>query len=158
MTKRQNFNVTPEQEAEIVWLQTALDAPTAKDTILRAIKVVSVLAKEARAGKRLCLQSSNGDIAQLVIPEFESTTSGDWMFLVSRPHAWRRQLYIKGRKVLASTVWGDMIVNDQTLAETAADWDLPLEAVHEVIRYCEANRDLLAMEAQEELNVMALAN
>ncbi|WP_199249571.1 hypothetical protein [[Phormidium] sp. ETS-05] len=32
-----------------------------------------------------------------------------WQYLVERPHPWRRQLYIKGRKLLASTVWQDTI-------------------------------------------------
>jgi hypothetical protein len=33
-----------------------------------------------------------------------------WQFLVARPHPWRKQLAIKGRKLLAGTLWRDMIV------------------------------------------------
>jgi len=35
--------------------------------------------------------------------------------------------------------------------EQAADnWDLPLAAIQEVLLYCEANQDLLRLEAEEE--------
>lgn len=39
----------------------------------------------------------------------------DWQYLVTRPHPWRRQLYIKGRKLLASTVWQDMMAKELAL-------------------------------------------
>lgn|GEM_PF-2702843 len=35
-TKRQNFNITPKQEMELAPLRETLDAPSAKDAILRA--------------------------------------------------------------------------------------------------------------------------
>lgn len=73
-----------------------------------------------------------------------------WQYLVERPHPWRRQLYIKGRKLLASTVWRDMIANDMSPEEAADNWDLPLEAIHEAIRYCESHQELLKQEAEEE--------
>ena len=43
-----------------------------------------------------------------------------------------------------------MQVNHMTPEEAAENWDLPIEAIHEIIRYCQANRELLAMEADEE--------
>ncbi len=36
-TKRQNFNITPEQEAKLNWLRDAIGAPNTKETILRSI-------------------------------------------------------------------------------------------------------------------------
>ncbi len=41
-------------------------------------------------------------------------------------------------------------VNEMTIEEAADNWDLPLTAIHEVINYCEANRELLKQEAQEK--------
>jgi uncharacterized protein (DUF433 family) len=73
-----------------------------------------------------------------------------WQFLVSRPHPWRQQLSIKGRKLFASTLWQDMISNGMSPEQAAENWDLPLAAVHEAIQYCKTNRDLLRMEAEEE--------
>ncbi len=74
----------------------------------------------------------------------------DWQYLVARPHPWRRQLYIKGRKLLASTVRQDMIANEMSPEQAAENWELPLTAIYEVIRYCESHRELLKLEADEE--------
>ena len=74
----------------------------------------------------------------------------DWQYLVIRPHPWRRQLYIKGRKLLASTIWQDMMVNEMTPEQAAENWDLPLPTIYEVIRYCQSHRELLKLEADEE--------
>ena len=78
------------------------------------------------------------------------TTKTQWQYLEQRPDSWRKQLYLVGRKLTAFTVWSDMIVNGDTLEETAENWDLPLLAVKEAIEYCEANQELLKQEAEEE--------
>ena len=80
----------------------------------------------------------------------DSPPSENWQFLVSRPHPWRRQLYIKGRKLLAFTLWQDMITNQMTLQQAADNWDLPLAAIQEAIQYCKTHQDLLRLEAEEE--------
>ncbi|MEQ9368031.1 MAG: hypothetical protein RIG63_03225 [Coleofasciculus chthonoplastes F3-SA18-01] len=80
----------------------------------------------------------------------DSNLQENWYYLVARPHPWRRQLYIKGRKLLASTVWQDKIANEMTPEQAAENWDLPLAAIYEVIHYCESNRDLIKLEADEE--------
>ena len=76
--------------------------------------------------------------------------SDHWEYLVTRPHAWRKQLYLKGRKLLAFTVWNDMIVNELSPEQAADNWDLPLTAMIEVMRYCETHQELLKLEASEE--------
>jgi predicted anti-sigma-YlaC factor YlaD len=73
-----------------------------------------------------------------------------WQFLESRPHPWRRQLYLKGRRLLASSVWSGMIANQLTLEQAIDNWDLPLAAIGEAIQYCETHRDLLEHEAEAE--------
>lgn len=73
-----------------------------------------------------------------------------WQYLVERPHPWRRQLYIKGRKLPASTVWQDTLANQMSPEEAADNWNLPLAAIHEVFQYCETHQELLKMEAEEE--------
>jgi hypothetical protein len=45
-------------------------------------------------------------------------------------------------------------VNHMTVQETSEDWDLPIEAVGEIIRYCEQSRALLEMEALEEKHIL----
>jgi len=149
-TKRQNFNITLEQEAEIAQLRQMLDAPTTKDAILRAVRVLATLAREAQQGRRIYLGQAEGMLTELLIPELVPVQANPWQYLVARPHPWRRQLHVKGRRLKAFDVWMDMQTNAQTPDEAAANWDLPLEAIQEIVRYCESQRDLLAMEADEE--------
>ena len=78
-------------------------------------------------------------------PEIEN-----WQYLVSRPHAWRKQLYIKGRKLLASTIWRDMTANQMSPEQAAENWDLPLSAIYEAIDYCQKYQEILKLEADEE--------
>ncbi len=149
-TKRQNFNITAEQEAELAWLREALAAPTTKDAILRAVRVLAVLAREAQQGRSLYVGTPDGQLTQLLLPELAPVQAAEWNYLVARPHPWRRQLYVKGRRLRAFDVWVDMQTNQRTAQEVAADWDLPLEAIHEIQRYCQSHQDLLALEAAEE--------
>ena len=156
--KRQNFNTTPEQDAELLRLRVVLDAPSVKDAVLRAARVVTLLAQEANGGRALYLKGADGEMTRLLIPELQSPASDRWTYLVARPHAWRRQLHVKGRKLLASTVWADMRANDMTLEEAADNWNLPLEAVSEITRYCGDHSALLRMEAEEEHKRVWAAN
>lgn len=73
-----------------------------------------------------------------------------WQYLESRPHPWRKQLYIKGRRQKAFTVWMDMLVNELTAEEVAESKELPIAAVIEAIEYCESHQELLEHEADEE--------
>jgi uncharacterized protein (DUF433 family) len=52
---------------------------------------------------------------------------------------------VKGRRLLASTVWQDMLVNELKSEEAAKNFDLSSSAIHEIIRYCEANKDLIKL-------------
>lgn len=149
-TKRQNFNVTPEQEADLARLREELDAPSVKDAILRAARIVEAIARQTRRGGALYIHDASGQTHRLIIPELEAVTETAWQFLTARPHPWRRQLWIKGRKLPAAVVWTDWRVNGGTLEEIADNWDLPLKAVEESIRYGETHQDLLRMEAEEE--------
>ncbi|MGG6239958.1 hypothetical protein ACQ4N7_15135 [Nodosilinea sp. AN01ver1] len=94
------------------------------------------------------------DRLELVSTIIQSLQGGpqlnDWQFLVARPHPWRKQLFIKGRKLLASSVWHDMLANGMTPEQAADNWDLPLLVIQEVVQYCEAHQDLLRFESEEE--------
>ena len=155
-TKRQNFNTTPEQEAELLRLRAVLDAPSVKDAVLRAARVIALLAQETQSGQVLYLKSAQGELTRFLIPELEAVPRDRWTYLVARPHIWRRQLHVKGRKLLASTVWADLRANGMSIAEAADNWDLPSEAIEEIARYCESHQALLRMEAEEEHKRLAV--
>lgn len=149
-TKRQNFNVTPEQEAELLSLQSAMNAPSVKDAVLRAVRLALVIEREIRAGKRLVFTELDGKMAEVLLPEFEHPAASDWTYLTERPHAFKKQLFVKGRRLTAAQVWLDMQTNRMSAEEAAENWELPLEAIEEIRRYCETHRDLVQMEADEE--------
>lgn len=92
------------------------------------------------------------ELMRAIVSSFQSTeiSSENWQYLVQRPHPWRRQLAFKGRKLLAATVWRDLIANNMTPKEAAENWDLPTAAIQEAIHYCETHQDLLKLEAEEE--------
>ena len=79
-----------------------------------------------------------------------NTSKTQWKYLEPRPESWHQQLYLKKKKLRANTVWSDMLVNGDSIEEAADNWDLPVEAVEEVIRYCETHRELLRAEAESE--------
>ena len=79
-----------------------------------------------------------------------NTPKTQWQYLEQRPHPWRKQLYIKGRKLRAFTLRANMIANSLTSSEAADNWELPIAAIEEVIEYCDTHQDLLRQEAFEE--------
>ena len=103
--------------------------------------------------KEQAYKLSTGDRLDLIATLIQSLQSQveieDWQYLAKRNHPWRKQLYIKGRRLLASTVWQDTVTNEMSREEAAANWDLPIDAIDEVFRYCESHQDLLKLEADE---------
>jgi hypothetical protein len=89
-------------------------------------------------------------LASTILESLQNAEVENWQYLVARPHPWRQQLYVKGRKVLASTVWQDMIANEMALEQAAENWGLPVLAITEIVRYCEGHQALLKLEAEEE--------
>lgn len=150
-TKRQNFNITPEQEAGIAQLKELIDSPTTKDAILSAVRVLTVLAKELKEGRQIYMAAEgSAKMHKLLIPEIEVLKPPRYKYLVERPHEWRCQLYVKGRRLPAASVYRDYLLEGRTIDELADDWELPAAAVEECIRYGEENQALFQMEAEEE--------
>ena len=101
-------------------------------------------ASQLSVSDRLALLSAIVQSLQ-TIPEIEN-----WQYLIARPHAWRKQRYIKRRKLLASTIWRDMTANQMSPEQAAENWDLPLSAIYEAIDYCQKYQEILKLEADEE--------
>lgn len=98
------IKMTPEQDEVLTNLRAALSAPSIKDTVLRAAQLATLLVNEARQGNHLFLGRSAQQATRPTIPELETNLPPAWQWLVERPHPWRRQLWIKGRKLQASAV------------------------------------------------------
>lgn len=147
--KRENFDVTPAQEAEIDCLQELIKAPTRKDAMLTAVRLALHLATEAQQGHKLFLGDGK-EMKRLVMLGIETPNYWPWTYLVQISHPWKKQLYVKGSKLPAAAVWTAMAVNKLSREEASDNWDLPLQAIDEIVDYCEANKQLLQMEAAEE--------
>lgn len=149
-SKRANFDLSPEQEELLINLRAQLAASSTKEAVLKAAQLATLLLGEVQQGNRLFVGKNANTAIRLAIPELEGRARGQWRWLVDRPHPWRRQLWIKGRKLLASAVWLDARTNGMGPREAAENWDLPLEACEEIFAYCEANKALIEAEANEE--------
>jgi hypothetical protein len=156
-TKRANFDLSPEQDELLTNLRSLLSVSSTKDAVLRAVQVTTLLTHEIRRGNQLFIGKNPTAAMRLVIPELEGRAETEWQWLVERPHPWRRQLWIKGRKLLASSVWLDALTNGLGPHEAAEHWDLPLAACEEVFAYCEAHQNLIKAEADEERQRLKLA-
>jgi len=69
-------------------------------------------------GNRLFVGKSPTTAVRLSIPELESRAHGQWRWLVERPHPWRRQLWVKERKVLASGTGLRILVDEDSQARS----------------------------------------
>ena len=79
-----------------------------------------------------------------------NSSKTQWQYLEQRPHPWRKQLYLRGKRIKASVIYSSMVVNNETLEAAADNWDLPLAAIQEVVEYCQTHQELLKQEAREE--------
>jgi hypothetical protein len=67
-------------------------------------------------------------------------TVAEWKYLARKPKSTYKQLFVKDRWVAARTLYGQSVGEGaRTPCQLAADYRLPLEAVHEAIAYCESN-------------------
>ncbi len=69
-----------------------------------------------------------------------------WHHLVTRPRPWpRKHFFVKGRGLIASQVWQDMIRRGLSPEEIAERLFLPLAVIQEVVQYCEQEPELLKL-------------
>ena len=74
-----------------------------------------------------------------------------WRHLVSRRHPWKKQLFIRGRNMTVRQLVGTVRVNGWNEEDAAEALDLPAGAIREATSYADANKELLAAEAEYEL-------
>ena len=86
------------------------------------------------------------------VPELTRALRPDlhYSYLVARPHAWRKQLAFKGRRLTVGQFLGRMRAEKWTPEEAAAEFDLPVEAAYEALEYGDRHRSLIAAEDAED--------
>jgi hypothetical protein len=77
----------------------------------------------------------------------------EYKYLLADSWSSSKLLFLKDpRKLRADLIYGQMVGEDaRTPEEIAHDFDLPLEAVYEVVHYCAHNAELVRQERTKEL-------
>lgn len=130
--------------------KAATNASNIKEGVLRACQVMVSLARETSRGNQIFVGKNRDVAARLVLPGLERIGDATWKWLVQRDHPWKLQLWVKGRKLLASSVWNDIRANALSEQDAMKNWDLPAEAIAEINAYCQENVVLIQAEAAEE--------
>jgi len=74
-----------------------------------------------------------------------------YKYLAPRYGSSYRQYFLKGSKIRAETLFAETVGPEaRTPEEVAEDYEVPVEAVYEAIRYCQENEALLQQEIDEE--------
>jgi uncharacterized protein (DUF433 family) len=82
----------------------------------------------------------------------DTSSTPTWKYLAPNPKSSYQQLYVKGTRITARTLYG-WYAGPESFPpeEIAAQFNLPVEAVLESIAYCESNPpELLADYAREQ--------
>jgi len=81
-----------------------------------------------------------------------------WQFLERKPDSCYRQLFVKGTRIAARTLYSYFIPGEDwpgmTAGEIADDFDLPVEAVREAIAYCQSEPPEIGADLAREEAIM----
>jgi uncharacterized protein (DUF433 family) len=85
------------------------------------------------------------------VEEEAMADTNEYKHLGPREGSRYRQYFIRGTRIRAEIIYGDIVGPDHmTPEEVARDRDLPLEVVLECLDYCERNAELLRQEWEED--------
>lgn len=105
----------------------------------------------ARLTRRPLLITERSRPKYLLVPARQAPLQReDYQYLTSRPHPWKKQLFLKGRNMSVQNLVYAMRKEKMTPAEVARDFDLPVDAVLEALHYYEHHQQLIELEALEE--------
>jgi uncharacterized protein (DUF433 family) len=70
-----------------------------------------------------------------------ASVSTQYKYLERNPKSNYKQLFVKGTKFFARTLYGQYMSEEEprTVEEIAADFNVPIEAVREAIAYCDSD-------------------
>jgi uncharacterized protein (DUF433 family) len=88
--------------------------------------------------------------SQVKLLAMSMETAASYHYLEARPHPWRKILWLKGRHMHVWHVVATMLREEETPEETAKNFGLPVEAVHEALNYYQRNKALVDAETAEE--------
>jgi uncharacterized protein (DUF433 family) len=123
------------------------------DAVQASIALFGWFVRQRQAGRHVIAVDADhlpSAFEEPVIPGLEEALAPRWEWLVARPHPWRRQLAIKGTRLLAGRLAASIASNGWSAEHAAEEYDVPLAAVLEAQRYAAENNELVAAEEREE--------
>jgi uncharacterized protein (DUF433 family) len=128
-----------------------LGASGEAETARRVLEVVENLADNIERGFKIVAVPVEDEHPD-ALPELSRAFRLDarYTYLVARPHAWRKQLFFKGRRLTVGQFLRNMRANKMSPEEAAEDFGLPTEAAFEAIDYGERFAALIAAEEAED--------
>ena len=79
-----------------------------------------------------------------------SSSLESWPNLEPRSDLGRKQLYIKGRKLPAGFLWGEVRQEGRSVEDVADDWNLAIDVVEEAVRYGDSHHRIIIEDAVSE--------
>jgi uncharacterized protein (DUF433 family) len=116
------------------------------------LSLLSWVLEARRSGKRVIAVPADSlpeRYEEPVLAGVEEQLNDVPTWLVARPHPWRTQLWIKGRRLTAGDLARTAEVEGWTPEQAAKEFDLPVEAILEANRYLAENRQLVLAEERE---------
>jgi uncharacterized protein (DUF433 family) len=96
---------------------------------------------------------------ELIVPEENrmAAVSSQYKFLERNPKSNYKQLFVKGTRIFARTLYGQYMSEEEprTVEQIAADYNLSVEAVREAIAYCETDPVEIREDFAREEAIMA---
>lgn len=147
-----SVDLPPETAAATRSISERFFRGVATDALRAALSLLAWVIDARRAGKRVIAVDADDLPDRFEEPvlaglQEQLTPTASW--LVERPHPWRRQPWIKGRRIAAGDLARTAEIEGWSPEEAALQYDLPLAAIFEAQRYLSENRELVLAEERE---------
>ncbi len=124
----------------------------ATDAIRSSLSLLAWVIQAKQEGKRVVAirrERMPDQFEEAILPGLEEQLAHDATWLVERPHPWRRQPWIKGRRLAAGDLARAIEIEGWSPERAANEYDIPVEAILEAQRYLASNRELVIAEEAE---------
>lgn len=149
---RLSVDLPPDTEAATRAIAERYFRGVTTDAIRASLSLFAWAIEAKRQGKRVVAVRRDqlpDRFEEPILTGIEEQLTADPTWLVERPHAWRRQPWVKGRRLTAGDLARTIEIEGWTPEKAATEHDLPVEAILEAQRYLSANRPLVIAEEQE---------
>ena len=152
--QRVQLDLAPEQVALMDTLSEQLALRSRADLLQQAFSLFLWVVNEAQAGHHIISVDKEqlreiDKYKEVDIPALQPLAFNNYRYLTSRPHPWKKQLFLKGRNMTVGQLISTMEANDLSVEEAAEDLELPAEQIREAQAYYYTHQTLVDLEARE---------